>query len=194
MITRREFVVGVTCCAACTSVAEKLAGQDVGNSGNEKLVSPCGLYCGACPMYLATQENNEERMSSRFGAKANSKQPSLENMRCDGCLGGGPTPAHVPKCAIKLCAAEKTKTGRCSECAEFPCGRISDFNNDGVQHHSEVLANLRQLRTMGITDWTKFEENRWTCSKCQTKFAWYDAECMTCKTPRSDKLFPLKNA
>ena len=68
-------------------------------------------------------------------------------MRCDGCLGGGPTPSHVPKCAIKLCAAEKTKTGRCSECAEFPCGLISDFNNDGVQHHSEVLANLRQLRT-----------------------------------------------
>lgn len=192
MITRREFCIGAACCAA---VAGKLTGQEGDNSNNEKLVAPCGLYCGACPMYLATQENNDQRMASRFGSSSkqpSAKPPSMENMKCDGCRGGGPTPAHVPKCAIKLCAAEKTKIGICSECAEFPCSRISDFNNDGVQHHGEVLANLRQLRAMGLKDWTKHEEDRWTCPKCRTKFSWYDAECMTCKTPRSDRLFPLK--
>ena len=44
MITRREFVAGVACCAA---VAEKLAGQETNNTKNENLVSPCGTYCGA---------------------------------------------------------------------------------------------------------------------------------------------------
>jgi len=181
MITRREFVAGVACCAA---VAGKLAGQETGNAKNEILVAPCGLFCGACRAYLATLENNDE---SRPG----SKQPS---MQCDGCLGGGRAPAHISKCEIRACAANKTKTGRCSECAEFPCSRITDFNNDGMQHHGEVLENLRQLRTMGIKDWTKHEEDRWACPKCQAKLSWYDAECPKCKTPRSDKLFPLKKA
>lgn len=192
MITRRNFVA----CVACASVAGKLMGQEAGGANNEKLVAPCGLYCGACPMYLATQANDEKRLASMFGAgsKQPAKPPSLENLRCDGCGGGGRTPAHVPKCAIKLCAAEKTKSGICSECAEFPCSRISDFNNDGMQHHSEVLENLRQMRAMGIKDWSKREEERWTCSKCRTKLSWYDAECPNCKTPRSDKLFPLKKA
>ena len=191
MITTREFCAGVACCAA---VAGKLMGQENGSSTNEKLVAPCGLYCGACPMYLATQENDAQRLASRFGAgsKQPAKPPSLENMKCDGCLGGGPTPAHVPKCAIKLCAAEKTKIGVCSECAEFPCGRISDFNNDGMQHHSEVLANLRQMKAMGLKDWARYEEDRWKCTKCGAKFSWYEAECIKCKNPRSDKLFPLK--
>jgi len=178
MITRREFVAGVACCAA---VAGKLAGQEAGSNKNEILVAPCGLYCGACRAYLASLENNDQ---SKPGAK-----PSTP---CDGCLGGGRAPAHISKCEIRSCAAKKTKTGRCSECAEFPCKIITNFNNDGVQHHSEVLANLGQLRKMGIKDWAKYEDDRWTCSKCRTKQSWYDAECPQCKTPRSDKLFPLK--
>ena len=189
MITRREFVAGVACCAV---VAEKLVGQETDNTRNENLVSPCGTYCGACPMYLATQENNEQRLASGFGW--GSKPPSLENAKCDGCMGGGRVLSHVPKCAIKECAATKTKTRRCSECAEFPCSRITDFNNDGRQHHSELVDNLRQLKKIGIKDWARHEEDRWRCTKCQTKLSWYDAECPACKAPRSDRLFPLKKA
>jgi len=183
MITRREFVAGVACCAA---LAGKLTGQEAGAANNEFLVAPCGLYCGACRSYLSTVSN-----SNASPSEPGSKQQS---MQCDGCLGGGRVPAHVPKCAIKLCAAEKTKTGRCSECAEFPCSRITDFNNDGMLHHGEVLANLRQLRTMGIKDWAKREEDHWRCPACQAKLSWYDAECPVCKVPRPDKLFSLKKA
>jgi len=186
MITRREFVCGV----ACAAVAGNVMGQEAG-AKNENLVAPCGLYCGACSGYLTTQGYRDNRASGSGGGKP---KPSGESMLCDGCLGGGRVLAHVTKCAIRTCAESKTKTRRCSECAEFPCSRITDFNNDGMQHHSEVLANLRQLRTMGIKDWTKHEEERWTCPKCQTKLSWYDAECPKCKTPRSDKLFPLKKA
>ena len=203
MITRREFVCSVGCCAA---IAKNLSGQtanapkDASKDASKKegLVAPCGLYCGACAMYLATQENNPARLTSRFGSspkQQSAKPPALtENMMCDGCGGGGRTPAHVPKCAIKLCAAEKTKTGRCADCAEFPCSRITEFNNDGMAHHSEVLGNLRQLREVGIKEWAKREEERWQCTKCQTKIAWYEAECIKCKTPRPSKLFPLSKA
>ena len=188
MITRREFVAGV----ACATVAGKLIGQEIDTAKNENLVTPCGLYCGACPAYLATKENNEQRLApgSGFGPK----QLSPASMQCDGCLGGGRVLSHVPKCAIRECAATKSKTRRCSECAEFPCDRITGFNNDGMVHHAEVLDNLHQIRSMGISEWTKREAERWSCPKCQTRLAWYEAECLKCKTPRSDKLFPLKKA
>ena len=180
MITRREFVCGVS----CATIAGNLIGQETGDSKNENLVAPCGLYCGACSAYLTTQEIRVGTGKAKAGI----------GMQCDGCLGGGRTPAHVPKCAIRECSEAKTKSRRCSECADFPCSRITDFNNDGMQHHSEVLTNLRQLRTMGIKDWTKYEEDRWSCPKCRTKLSWYDVECPECKTSRSERLFPLKKA
>ena len=204
MITRREFVVGV----GCAAIAGKLVGQDAGALKNENLITSCGTYCGACPMYLATQENNARRMDSYMAAMmgnkpqrkaapesaAASKQPPQENMRCDGCLAGGRLAAHCSKCAIRDCAATKSKTRVCSGCDEFPCSRITDFNNDGVLHHAIVIENLRQARTLGIKEWAKQEEDRWRCTKCQARFSWYDAECPECKTPRSDKLFALKKA
>jgi hypothetical protein len=189
MITRREFVAGV----GCAAVAVKLIGQDGDAAKREHLVAPCGLYCGACPMYLATQENNEQRLSaSGFGSGGLSKMPR-EDLLCDGCIGGGRVAVFCLKCAIRDCATSKTKTRRCSECEDFPCSRITDFNNDGMLHHGEVLENLKQLRAMGIAEWTKHEENRWQCPKCRTKLSWYEPECSKCKNPRSDKLFPLKN-
>ena len=29
---------------------------------NEKLLSPCGLYCGVCGIYYATRDNNQKFM------------------------------------------------------------------------------------------------------------------------------------
>jgi hypothetical protein len=191
MITRREFVAGV----ACTTVAGKLMGQETDPAKDENLVASCGLYCGACPMYLATQENDEQRrasMQKQFGSGL-SKMPK-EDLLCDGCLGGGRLASFCRKCAIRESATAKTKTRRCSECAEFACSRITDFNNDGMLHHAEVLENLRQLHATGIKNWAKHEEDRWRCPKCRAKISWYEPECPKCKAPRSEKLFPLNKA
>ena len=188
MITRREFVAGVACCA----VAGKLMGQEAGAGNNEYLVSPCGLYCGACSAYIATQRAKEQGTAAK--PESGAKKPSMGNMQCDGCLGGGRIAPHASSCAIKECAASKSKNRLCSDCPEFPCDRITDFNNDGIPHHGEVLENLRQLKAMGLTEWAKHEEDRWRCSKCRTMLSWYDAECPSCKNSRSDKLFPLRKA
>jgi hypothetical protein len=187
MITRREFVYGVACCA---TIAGKLVGQDSDNSKNENLVTPCGLYCGACSAYTATVENDKQGLTPN----SDSKQPPMENMHCNGCLSGGQVLSRVPKCAIRQCAAAKSKTRRCSDCSEFPCSKITDFNNDGVPHHAESLSNLRQLREIGIKDWAKHEDEHWRCPKCQAMLSWYNSECPKCKAPRSDKLFPLRKA
>ena len=187
MITRREFIKEVGGAAVVFSLVD--------TGSRETLVAPCGLYCGACPMYLATQEKDERRiqgilqqMSARGG------KMSREDLLCDGCIGGGRVASFCRSCGIRECAGKKTGDKRCSSCSEFACNRITGFNNDGMLHHSEVLANLRQLRTMGIKEWTKFEQERWSCPQCKATISWYDPECPKCKAKRSERLFALKKA
>jgi hypothetical protein len=188
--TRREFVEQLT----GTLIAGAIIGMNPARaaSAGENLVAVCGLYCGACPMYQATQLNSEEKFSAlqkQFGAAF-----KKEDLLCDGCLGGGRLASFCRKCAMRDCAAGKPNVRRCSDCSEFSCSRITSFNNDGMLHHSEVLANLRQIKSMGMKKWTQYEEDRWRCPQCKNNLSWYDPKCPKCGANRSDRLFPLKKA
>jgi hypothetical protein len=209
--SRREFVskiagaavAGALVSAPCVCRAFAVNAQDAAGTGakkaveggGEKLVAPCGLYCGACPMYLATQENSQQRLNAfaqQFSARK--VQLKLEEVLCDGCIGGGRVASFCRGCAMRSCAASKSNVTRCSDCADVPCAKVTNFNNDGMQHHSEVLENLRHLREMGISSWTKYEEDRWRCPQCRGNLSWYDKTCPKCGAKRSDRLFPLKQA
>ena len=48
---------------------------------NKNLVAACGLYCGACGIYLATQENNTEKIL-QYAIVLNQ---SFDKTLCDGC-------------------------------------------------------------------------------------------------------------
>jgi hypothetical protein len=192
-------LVSVPCVCQAFAVSEQDAAgtgaKKAVEGGGEKLVAPCGLYCGACPMYLATQENSQVRLNA-FAQQfsAGKMQLKLEDVLCDGCIGGGRVASFCRACAMRSCAAGKSNVTRCSDCPDVPCAKVTNFNNDGMQHHSEVLENLRHMGEMGISSWTKYEEDRWRCPQCKEKLSWYDKACSKCGAKRSDKLFPLKQA
>lgn len=196
--TRREFVMEVACATAvCTLSGKKgmAATAPSAPENKEKLVAPCGLYCGACPMYLATQDKDKQKikdLAQRFSTP-NSKF-ALEDVECDGCIGGGRVATFCRKCNMRACAETKQKVTRCADCKEFPCSLITNFNNDGMLHHAEVLENCRGLKAAGIKEWTKREMERWSCPQCKANISWYDGTCSRCGAKRSDKLFPLKKA
>ena len=195
--TRRAFVQGMAGAVAagklgCWGLESARAAQVQKNGDN--LVATCGLYCGACPIYLDSQSKSDQK-TKEFMQQLGSKQPSVkrEDFLCDGCLGKGALISFCAKCNIRSCAEGK-KIAHCSECSEFPCSRITDFNNNygKLLHHSEVLANLNRLRSVGIKEWAKSEEERWRCPKCGNRMGWYDKACSNCGTRRSDRLFALK--
>jgi len=199
--TRRKFfeqLTGAAAVAALAGMSRSVAAQSQTPGkpkGGENLVAPCGLYCGACPMYIATVLNDDEKikaMTKQFGGgRANFNR---EDLLCEGCLGGGKLASFCRRCNLRDCAAGKPNVTRCSDCPDFPCSKITSFNNDGMTHHSEVLANLKQLKQMGIKKWTAYEEDRWRCPKCKTNLSWYEEKCSKCGEKRSDRLFPLKKA
>ena len=63
---------------------------------NPDLVSPCGLYCGVCAIYIAHRDNNvklKEGLVRLYkggtpgkGTLPNSESLSVEDIRCRGCL------------------------------------------------------------------------------------------------------------
>jgi hypothetical protein len=194
--TRREFVKEMAGSAFVgTLVGMEAFAFEVPKTpeDKEKLVAPCGLYCGACPMYLASQEKDEQKVQvllQQFSIRGSKTVPT--NFQCDGCIGGGRVASFCRRCAMRECAENTKKVTRCADCPEFPCSKITNFKNDGMLHHAEVLDNCRKLKEVGIKEWAKREEERWSCPKCHAKIAWYDKTCSNCDAKRSDRLFPLK--
>ncbi len=184
-ITRRQFVKGI----GGTAVADALVA-----SGNQQdLVAACGLYCGACPNYLASGQNDHHKFQATVEQLSSGIwRTRREDLICSGCRGGRILASFCQACAIRACAAKKAQTGRCSECSEFPCSRVSALNNDGMLHHAEVLENLGGIRNIGIKNWAKHEDERWHCPQCGSPIAWYDPACVKCGAKRSSRLFRLK--
>lgn len=206
--TRRRFVKEIAGSAICgawlgleaAAKPFRIPGQNAGEgkkvqgigTKRECLVAVCGLYCGACPMYLATQSDDEQKRSTLL--KRLSSGPTkltIDDLLCDSCLGNGRVASFCQRCAIRACPASKSNVIRCSDCPDFPCSRITDFNNDGMLHHAEVLDNLRRIREMGVEEWAEFEEERWRCTRCHLPMSWYDSKCSSCGQARSDRLFQL---
>ena len=102
---------------------------------NPDLISPCGLYCGVCAIYIAHRDNNhkfKERLVNVYRGKVNSKgnltdseNLSIEDIQCRGCL-SDELFMHCRQCEIRDCSKENGYTG-CYECDEFPCQHIENF-------------------------------------------------------------------
>ena len=102
---------------------------------NPNFISPCGLYCGVCAIYIAHREANQkfkERLVNVYkgnvpdkGTLPNSDELSIEDINCCGCLSDEQF-LHCRQCEIRDCTKQKGYTG-CHQCAEFPCQHIEDF-------------------------------------------------------------------
>jgi hypothetical protein len=206
-ITRRKFVKGVAgaavCCACFPLDSLAASGEDKmkDGKGKEHLAAACGTYCGACTAYLAKHGDDEhkkliqqKKSSSRPTRAQRGIPPSnwMDGLLCDGCLSGGQLAGHCQRCNIRLCALEKQSNSRCSDCEDLPCFRIKNLINMGrYLHRDEYLPNLKKIREMGVQEWVKYEEERWLCPNCGLPMRWYDAECIRCGEPRSERVFPL---
>ena len=171
------------------------------------LAALCGTYCGACQAYLAKQGGEEHakmRRQKRFSSASTNTSKAIpdpswmDGLRCDGCLSDGEIPPHCRSCAMRECVASKQNLGqsvtRCSDCDELPCARIMELIDTGLLHRGEYLPNLAKIREMGVQEWVEYEEERWSCPRCGVPMSWYDAECVACGEPSSERLFPLDAA
>ncbi|MBN1614518.1 MAG: DUF3795 domain-containing protein [Deltaproteobacteria bacterium] len=144
------------------------------------LAAVCGLYCGACTIYRARKDGNREGIERIAQAMSSFIDVTPEELDCDGCLAGGRLTPYCRQCSMRLCAERKHGVTRCSDCPDFPCSLVTDFNNDGMRHHAEVLDNLRKIAEVGVEAWLEGERKRWLCPHCGSPSDWYARTCFHC--------------
>lgn len=90
----------------------------------------CGLNCSQCPMYIATQNDDDTARASAanmlettYGLKF-----KPEEINCDGChTENGRLLGYCKTCKIRACGMEKG-VETCAQCNEQPCGDLASFH------------------------------------------------------------------
>jgi hypothetical protein len=90
----------------------------------------CGIECGECEAYIATQKNDRagleataKKWAEQFGGAALDADACV----CDGCPSGKRTStAHCATCAVRLCAS-KRGVATCAHCPDYGCDILKGF-------------------------------------------------------------------
>ena len=146
-------------------------------------IAPCGLYCGVCRIYQATQEN-DLRFLKRLVKVYARRFPEMtfmtpDELLCDGCLSTRRS-AICRECSIRECAQQKRFQG-CHECLDFPCPFIDEFPMPVGK--KVILRAIPYWRTHGTEQWIAAEEKRYQCPECGQRLFRGAKQCRHCKSP-----------
>jgi len=163
---RREFLGAVAKTGCGCALAASFAGcaSLSGNSNSRKeskLGAYCGLYCGACSLYLASV-----------------KAADPSKVVCLGCK-SDKLAEHCLKCTMKDCAKEKNSAPR--QCSQFPCEKTKAFHTSGKDMVKVAEKNCYSIRQTSYPVWIKQQAKRWTCGNCGSTFSFSDETCPNCK-------------
>ena len=153
----------------------------------KELVAPCGLYCGACAIYMAHRDNNrkfKERLVNLYkgevpgkGVLPNADKLIADDTKCRGCLSDEQF-MHCRQCEIRACTIEKGYTG-CHQCDEFPCEHIERFPM--AVGKKVILRAIPYRREVDTEKWIQDEEARYICPECGNKVFRGVVKCNQCK-------------
>lgn len=96
-----------------------------------QMIALCGLNCTQCPMYIATQNDDDDARAEaadmlfqKYGLKF-----KPEEINCDGChTKGGRLLGYCNTCKIRECGLKK-EFESCAECADQPCDHLARFHS-----------------------------------------------------------------
>lgn len=127
---------------------------------NEDLIAPCGMNCRLCISFQRTKNS------------------------CKGCRNMDEI-IYVTKgsrlCVIKTCPNQKSQSGYCFECNDFPCKRLKDLDKRyRTKYHMSMIENLIYIRDHGIELFLENENHRWQCPECSAVVCVHKSNCLSC--------------
>jgi hypothetical protein len=143
-------------------------------SPNFKLAATCGLYCGSCGIYLATQENDVKKM---LGYALILNQ-SFDETLCDGCRAERKSAHCKTICTFIKCASEKG-IEFCGDCNDYPCNDLKVFQSK-MPHRIEIWESQQRIKEVGREKWLIEMNEHFSCPACQTVNSAYDLTCRNC--------------
>jgi len=138
-----------------------------------ELAAYCGLYCGNCETRRAWKDKDADSLMR----EAEESGRPVEEIHCDGCKSDDVI-FWCRQCRIKDCAVGKSLQF-CSDCSDFPCQLILEFEHSRP-HHEGVIQELRRIRESGIDGWLIEQDMKWRCPSCGHRTTYYDRTCSKC--------------
>jgi len=116
------------------------------------MIAPCGLYCGDCPLYLATIDPEMKRKIATARGVSEDKL-----VLCAGCR---PLKGKIPVVGENVCSTYACIVSKglefCYECAEFPCLRLAPCADRAAElPHNTKIYNLLLLKKEGTETFVK---------------------------------------
>ena len=90
-----------------------------------EIIAYCGLTCTDCSAYIATRENDTERLTN-LALEWYGVENDATYCLCDGCIGDGRKNKWCSECKVRACAIEH-EVANCAYCDEYGCEIISAF-------------------------------------------------------------------
>ena len=119
-------------------------------SDEAKLVAPCGLYCGACPVFVASSNSTlAQKIAQTLGI-------SVEQVNCPGCRAqkGHISIMGEPVCPTYHCCIEQKELQFCYQCEDFPCLKLAPcVDKAQILPHNTKVYNLVLLQKLGVEEW-----------------------------------------
>ena len=110
-----------------------------------KIVGYCGIICSGCPIFLATQKDDdaERKRVVELVRKQYDKECRAEDINCDGCLSEGLRLWRDCKtCKIRGCAKERN-VENCAHCDDYACETLVKLFDD----YSPAKETLDEIRS-----------------------------------------------
>jgi len=159
---------------------------------NKNLMAPCGLYCGACGVYIATRDNNEKFRT----VMGNLYRTKPEETECLGCMQPDPPEkmyAYCRSCPIRNCVQSKGYYS-CHQCGDWPCDHIDNFGfATGRQVMERTIPLWREKVAEhgdeeGSVEWARAECERYHCPDCGKPLFRGAQRCRSCKREVAEEL------
>lgn len=141
---------------------------------NKNLASICGLYCGSCSVYIATSENDIEKLESI----AKSLNQTLEETLCDGCRAVRKSVHCKKNCTFLNCATERN-IDFCGDCNDYPCPELKNFQLK-MPHRLELWQSHERIKEVGWEKWSEERIEHFKCSECNSINSAYNISCRKC--------------
>jgi hypothetical protein len=111
-----------------------------GASMSPEIVAYCGLICSECPAFIATRENDLEKLEA-LALEWYSVEGDSSYCLCDGCNVPGRKNNHCSNCAVRSCAVERG-VANCAHCVDYGCDTLTEL----ITYIPAAGDNLERIR------------------------------------------------
>lgn len=111
------------------------------------MIAYCGLDCLSCRAYIATKENNLEKLkeTAEFWSVGESEKYRPEDIRCDGCFSDR-LHKFCYECPVRMSGREHD-VENCAACGGYPCDKLEKlWRSFATVSSSKAKENLDRLR------------------------------------------------